>query len=108
MARIAFVAVVAAATSWLLPACATVSAHENFVNIMNGNVGRSTTDPYVYPNRNRNLSVASRRLSNGNLEEEFRGGRGPTCRVFFEINEKAEKIVGWRYEGTNDDCGIVP
>ena len=75
---------------------------------MQGNVGRTTSDAYVYRNRNRNLFVTTRHLSNGNIEEEFRGGRGHTCRIFFEINEESQRIVGWRYEGTDDDCAVVP
>lgn len=90
-----------------LTACATDRAHQNFKNIMQGNVGRNLDDAYIYRNRNRNLYVATRPLPNGNVEEEFRGGRGPTCRIFFEIDNKAKKIVGWRYEGTQDDCAIV-
>lgn len=89
-------------------ACASGRAHQNFTNIMQGNVGRSLVDPYVYRNRNRNLYVATKLLPNGNEEEEFRGGRGPTCRVFFEIDNKAQNIVGWRYTGTEEDCAIVP
>ena len=94
--------------SSLLSSCVGPTAHQNFVNIMEGNVGRSAYDPYVYRVRNRNLRVGTKQLSNGNIEEEFKGGRGLTCRVFFEVNEKAEKIAGWRYEGTDEDCGIAP
>lgn len=75
---------------------------------MNVDIGRSSTEPYAYRNRVRSLFVSSRELPNGNVEEQFRGGRGPTCRVFFEINEREKRIVSWRYEGTEFDCGIVP
>jgi hypothetical protein len=92
-----------------LTACAAPSAHQNFKDIMQGNVGRSLDDPYVYRNRYRAVNyVASKPLPNGNVEEEFRGGRGPTCRLFFEIDNQARKVVGWRYTGTEADCGIVP
>lgn len=92
-----------------LTACAASGgAHQNFKSIVQADVGRSLNDPYIYRNRSRNLYIATRPLPNGNVEEEFRGGRGPTCRVFFEIDNKARKIVGWRYTGTEGDCAVVP
>lgn len=93
-----------------LAGCAWPSeiSHRNFKTIMAGNVGRSLDDLYIYRNRNWNFFVTTTHLTNGNVEEEFRAGRGPTCRVFFEIDDKAKKIVGWRYTGTQEDCSIVP
>lgn len=97
------------AALWIsLAGCATGRAHENFKSIMDGNVGRNMYDSYVFRSRNKNLFVAKRQLPNGNIEEEFRAGRGPTCRVYFESNEKTEKIVAWRYVGTEEDCSVVP
>src|SRR5688500_15251405 len=89
----------------LVTACASPSAraHQNFKNIMQGDVGQRLDDPYVYRNRSKSLYVTSRPLPNGNVEEEFRGGRTP-CKVFFEIDNKARQIVGWRYEGTEQQC----
>lgn len=78
------------------------------MHIMQIDVGRSVDDKYIYRNRVRSLYVGAKPLPNGNVEEEFRGGRGPTCRVFFEIDNQARKVVGWRYTGTEADCGIVP
>jgi hypothetical protein len=91
-----------------LTACASGRAHQNFKTIVQSDVGRSLDDPYIYRNRSRNLYVVTKSLPNGNVEEEFRGGRGPTCRVFFEIDNKAQKIVGWRYSGSEEDCAVVP
>ena len=91
-----------------LQGCGSVTAHQNFLKTMEIDVGRSSLDPYVFRNRAQSLFVDATRLPNGNIEERFRAGRGPTCRVFFEIDEAAEKIVRWRYEGTEADCGIVP
>ena len=91
-----------------LTACASGGAHKNFKNIMSGQVGRSADDPDIERNRYRNLRIGSRTLPNGNTEEEFKSGRGLRCRVFFEIDNKAGKIVGWRYEGSREDCAIVP
>ena len=75
---------------------------------MQGNVGRSLDDPYIYRNRSRSLYVGANQLPNGNVEEEFRAGRGSTCRVFFEIDKQARKVVRWRYIGTQGDCAVVP
>src|SRR5690349_11264635 len=99
---------IALVTIAFLGGCAHTSAHQNFVNIMEGNVSRPADDPYVYRLRNRNLRFNSTHLANGNIEEEFKAGRGPTCQLFFEVNESANRIVGWRYQGTKDDCAIYP
>lgn len=100
--------VFAVALSLSLTSCAAGRGHQNFINIMQGNVGRSLDDPYIYLNRNRNLYVTSKVLPNGNVEQEFDGGRGPTCKVFFEIDKTERKVVGWRYEGSGEDCAITP
>jgi hypothetical protein len=91
-----------------LTACASGRAHENFKNIMSGQVDRKIDDPDIERNRYSNLRVGTKKLLNGNIEEEFRSGRGLRCRVFFEIDNKAAKIIGWRYEGSDEDCAIVP
>ena len=100
-----FLAVV---TPLVLVGCLSMDSHQNFMNTLQLSVGRSLSNPYLYTNRNRNLYVATKPLPNGNVEEEFKGGRGPTCRVFFEIDNKAEKVVSWRYEGSDEDCAITP
>ena len=91
-----------------LAACASGNSNENFKNIMSGQVGRTTDDPDIERNRYRNLQVGTKMLPNGNAEEQFKSGRGLRCRVFFEIDNKAAKIVGWRYEGSDEDCTITP
>jgi len=50
--------------------------------------------------------LGSRTLQNGNIENEYQD-RG-TCRYFFEFNPETRIIVGWRYEGSEKDCAIVP
>jgi len=92
----------------VLTACASGRGHQNFKNIMQLEVGKSADAPYAYRNHYRERRIASRTLPNGNIEEEYRSGRGPHCRVYFEIDEAAGKIVNWRYEGTEQDCVIVP
>jgi hypothetical protein len=45
-------------------------------------------------------------MLNGNIENEYRF-RG-TCRYFYEIEPKTGRIVGWRFEGSERDCEIIP
>jgi hypothetical protein len=88
--------------------CATVSPYENYTNWMQAQVGRWAYDPDTYRRRYVELRVAERQLANGNIEEEFRRGRGGKCPTYFEIDPKTEKIVAWRHEGQKEDCGIRP
>ena len=96
---------VLAALGVFFAACSTGRAHQNFINIMQGQLGRTTDDPDIFRNRYSEFRVATKLLVNGNVEEEFNRGVGGQCRVFFEIDKLAELIVGWRYEG---DCVILP
>ena len=89
-----------------LAGCLYGSGHENFVKSMQAEVGMRADDPYAYRNQYRNRRVSVRDLPNGNIEEKY--DRHPKCPVFFEINKTKEEIVGWRYEGTEKDCVIVP
>src|SRR6266496_2986853 len=75
------------------------SGHDNFVNGMQAEVGKDIDNPYLTRNQYPTRRAASRVLPNGNTEEEFHTG-WPGCKVFFEIDNQARKIVGWRYEGT--------
>lgn len=89
-----------------LPSCASLTPHENFKNIISHSVGKSIDDPpritAAYPQ----YLISSKLLPNGHLENEYRF-RG-TCRYFFEIDQTTRKIVGWRFEGSESDCEIVP
>jgi len=91
-----------------LAACASDVAHQNFRTIMQGQVGKSVDNPYTTRNRYPDRQLSIRQLVNGNTEEEFKTGRGLRCRTFFEIDNQAHKVVGWRYEGSEQDCAIVP
>ena len=75
---------------------------------MQGDLGRSSDDPSAYRNHYRERLVSTKKLLNGNIEEGFRSGRGPSCITYFEISPTARKIVGWRFEGTHEDCAIIP
>jgi hypothetical protein len=78
------------------------------MHTMQLDVGQKADEQYAYRNRSRNLYVATRKLPNGNMEEEYEGGLGLKCRVFFEIDESAGKIVSWRHEGPDNICAITP
>lgn len=90
----------------VLPACALESAHENFNSMMERQVNRSIDDPNTLTNRYPEDMGARSRLSNGNIEQTFRFRAG--CQVYFEIDKASQKIVNWRYEGTEQDCVLVP
>ena len=84
--------------------CATETAHDRFKMTMQGEVGRSVDDQNALLTRYPENRRGSRGLSNGNTEERFHFRR--TCEVFFEV-DKARKIIGWRYEGATEDCGVA-
>jgi hypothetical protein len=75
---------------------------------MQQQVGKSIQDPGAYRNRYRALRIGEKQLANGNIEEEYRRGRGGRCPTYFEIDKTSQTIVAWRHEGTKADCGIVP
>ena len=75
---------------------------------MQAEIGKSADDPYAYRNHYRNLRIAVKELPSGNIEEEYRSGRGRGCRVYFEIDKAAGKIINWRYERTEQNCAITP
>lgn len=88
----------------LTPGC---SGHQNFIDIMRHDVGKGIDNPYLTRNQYPERRVGQKMLPNGNIEEEYRAG-WRACRVFFEIDKKAGKVVGWRYEGSDKDCSIPP
>lgn len=89
--------------------CASYSPearHEGFKNLYGYQVGKKVEDSWLarYPES----VVGSRVLPNGHTEIEFRPTtiRPGGCRVFYDT--EAGVIVGWRFEGSEEDCGIVP
>lgn len=86
--------------------CGSVTPHENFKNTMSYSVGKSIDDPPRITGAYPDALVSSKILPNGNIENQYRW-RG-TCRYFFEIDQQTHKIVGWRFEGSERDCEIVP
>lgn len=74
--------------------------------MMQRQVGKGVDDPHVYLNY-RSAYRGTKVLPNGNTEEQYDGG-GPDCKVYFEIDRLPQKIIGWRYEGGDKHCVIVP
>lgn len=101
-----FCSVLSAILSISLSACAAGRAHENFENRMQRHVGRSAEDPNNSINRYPENRGLTRNLPNDNIEQEYRFA--PGCQVYFEIDKATRKIVGWRYEGTEQECVVVP
>ncbi|MEE9494856.1 MAG: hypothetical protein V3W04_15990 [Gammaproteobacteria bacterium] len=91
----------------MLSSCSALpTPHENFKNIMQSNIGKRESDPSSYLSRYPQRVFDSKHLPNGNTETEYR--RSEKCRVFFEIELDSRIIVGWRFEGNEKDCDIVP
>src|SRR2546421_614203 len=82
------------------------SGHENFRTIMSNHVGKSADDPSTDTVRYRARRIEIRTLPNGNIEEGYPGLR--SCRYYFEIDKTTRTIVNWRFEGTEDDCEVIP
>jgi hypothetical protein len=49
----------------------------------------------------------SQRLPNGNMREEYAGGRDGKCKLSFETTQAARQVVGWSSEGDTADCVIA-
>lgn len=81
--------------------------HQNFMEIYDHQVGKTIDDPSSYIARYPQEIVGSRDLPNGNKEIEFLRSASE-CRVFFEVDPHTRKIVGWRYEGSDETCSIPP
>jgi hypothetical protein len=69
-------------------------------------IGRSADDPNTSLNRYPENRGFAKNLPNGNIEQEYRFG--PDCQVYFEIDKTSRKIIGWRYEGAQEDCVLIP
>lgn len=89
-----------------LMACASGRAHKNFIDVMQVQTGRSADDPNTSINRYPEDRGIRKELPNGNIEQQYRFRRG--CQVYFEIDKTTRKIIGWRYEGMQEDCVLIP
>lgn len=90
----------------VLSSCSALTPHENFKSAMQSNIGKKEDSSASYLSRYPEDVLGSSGLTNGNIETEFFQSR--KCRVFFEIDPKTRIIVGWRFEGSEKDCEIVP
>ncbi|MCA1803866.1 MAG: hypothetical protein LC646_00520 [Xanthomonadaceae bacterium] len=90
----------------LLSCSVLPTPHENFKRAMQSNIGKREDSETSYLLRYPEDVLGSATLPNGNIETEFFQSR--KCRVFFEINPATRIIVGWRFEGSERDCVIVP
>jgi hypothetical protein len=90
-----------------LSACAAGIAHENFKKVMDRQIGKNADDPGAYLVYYKERRIGTTLLPNGDTEEQYRAGREP-CRVYFRIDKATRKIINWRYEGSEQDCVIVP
>lgn len=90
----------------------TVSPHENFKAAL---YGRSPWSPRIGQNIDRTPRgifpvsedlMEIHQLPNGNVEMKYRWWR--SCRYFYEVEPKTRKIVGARFEGSEDDCRLIP
>ena len=91
----------------LLAGCvSSVTPHENFVAHGNHNIGSTIDRPRDVGSTNPDYLLTSRTLPNGNVENTYRG-RG-TCRSFYEFDPRTRIILGFRWEGTEQDCEISP
>jgi len=90
----------------MLSFCSTLTPHENFKAHMEFNVGSSIDKPREPSIALPKYLLGFRVLPHGNTENEYRHVRA--CRYFFEFNPETRIIVGWRFEGSDKDCVIVP
>jgi hypothetical protein len=91
----------------LLAACAAAPENENFRQVMQRQVGKSAEDTDFYPTLYRLKQTNSQRLPNGNLQEQYAGGRNGKCKLSFETTPGARQVVGWSTEGDASDCVIA-
>lgn len=83
----------------------TEDRHEAFKVMYSRQVGLNADDPdrswlARYPED----IIDKRVLPNGNTEVEFAPTHWPHCRVFYEVDPETRIIVGWRFEGSKQDC----
>lgn len=89
-----------------LAACAAGPDSDNFRQVMQRQVGKSTDDSDFYPTLYKLRQTNSQRLPNGNVREEYAAGRNGKCKVSFETTPGARQVVGWSSEGDPGDCVI--
>jgi hypothetical protein len=82
--------------------CTLPTPKENFANFMNAEIGRPIDQLH-------DKLMDSRRLPNGNVESKYDySNRHGRCVYFREIDRKTGRVIGWRTEGDDSGCLIVP
>ena len=95
-----------ASTALLLLGCVTHDPSERFANAMQNQVGKSIDDPAALRNRSADFRGTTRKLSNGNSEEQL--VFSSRCGALFEIDQRTHKIVKWRVDPKRDQCDTPP
>ena len=82
------------------------ACHDNFKTLHQASVGQSIENPNNWFFRYRAYYSEYQTLPNGHVEYVTK--RRGSCRGFYEIDPKSETVVGWRFEGSTEDCAICP
>jgi hypothetical protein len=92
----------------VLAGCAGTSAErENFRQVMDRQVGKGIDDADAYPVFYRLRELNSKPLPNGNLLSQYAAGRNGRCKLYFEVEPRARRIVRWSSEGSERDCVLT-
>jgi hypothetical protein len=92
----------------ILPRCATKKAAPSRlfrVRIL-PRCTRRDDNLWYWRNRYPEMRVGAQPMPNGNIEEQF--AWNPRCQVYFEIDKASHVILGWRFEGSRQDCYLRP
>jgi len=73
---------------------------------MQFHIGLNINSPSSYLNRYSQRTGKVNNLSSGNQELEFIHNN--ECRVWFEVSNTTNNIIGWRFIGNKETCRIVP
>ena len=86
------------------------SAHENFLDVINGDIGFSAQRSGFSWNRYPEWRGEIRTLSNGNEEYQYfwDGLNKKQCVVYWEVDKNSQRIIAARFDGTPDTCYLVP
>lgn len=91
----------------LLAGCVTHDPGQRFANAMQNQIGKHMDDPTALRNREAAYRGTTRRLSNGNTEEQL--VFSSRCGVLFEIDQKTRRIAKWRIDPKRDEnCDTPP
>lgn len=94
----------------MIAGCGTATVehqHDNFKQVMDRQVGKGIDDPDAYPVFYRLRELNSKSLPNGNLQQQCAVGRDGRCKVYFEVEPRARRIVRWFSEGSDRDCVLT-